>query len=101
MKITTDEEADLAYFRTKLESGLELTNAKNKKQLELIEDSIAIYHEHRPPNAEVTDLMKFGFSAEEAESLLDRHKYTHSIPNSFLVQTFMRKLQDGLDRRRP
>ncbi len=28
----------------------------------------------------------------------ERNKY-HSIPTSMLVQTFMRKLQDGMDRR--
>ena len=110
------EEQDLEYFRKNLRRGLRLGHPTKKleKQIELLEDAIVIYREQRPamkylsltPNEiEKNDIMvlveKFGFTEEDAESLIMHNKYVKRIPVSFLVQTFMRKLQNGMDRRRP
>ncbi len=110
------EEQDLEYFRANLRRGLRLGHPTKKleKQIELLEDAIVIYREQRPAmrnlswtsdEIEKNEIMvlveKFGFTEEEAESLLKHNKYIMKIPVSFLVQTFMRKLQNGLDRRRP
>ena len=50
---------------------------------------------------------RFGFTEEGARSIVQYNKYLKDIeylkwiPRSLLVQTFMRKLQNGMDRRRP
>lgn len=64
-----------------------------------------------PKQIEENEIMvlveQFGFEENVARSLVQYNKYLKDmgslawIPRSLLVQTFMRKLQDGMDRRRP
>jgi hypothetical protein len=69
---------DLAYFQRKVEGRL--PNERERYQIDLLEDAIVVYRlRHK---------------------LRQGDKYQH-IPASLLVQTFMRKLQDDVDRRRP
>ena len=77
-----DAEVDLEYFNMKLIRGLRAGDDIDKIRIQrkLLDDAITIYHLHRPPSID--------------------NKY-HQIPQSLLVQTFMRELQDGMDRRRP
>jgi len=138
------EEHDLEYFRKNLRRGLRLGHPTKKleKQIELLEDALVIYREHRtavelsggkvieaaedfsrryaahklkipltPEQIVENEIMmlveKFGFTEEQARSLAQHDKYLKDIeslkwiPRSLLVQTFMRKLQNGMDRRRP
>jgi len=76
-----DIESDLEYFREKMSQALISGRqfGKTKAQYELLKDSLVIYHLTQPARVD---------------------KY-HNIPQSLLVNLFVRKLQDGLDRRRP
>jgi uncharacterized protein YuzE len=100
MTIEYDPEADLAYFHKKLERGLRTPSAERiRKQIELLEDAVIIYRLDNGITDDVKEWMKFGFTKEEAAALMHKYRFTHSIPKSFLVQTFMGKLRDELDRR--
>ena len=96
------EVSDLEYFEGKLrraeKSGQNVDRLQ--RQIDLLEDAIIIYHEFRHPSSDELKLLKFGFSKGYIIRLLI-DKYEHHIPPSLLVQTFMRKLQDDMDRRRP
>jgi hypothetical protein len=95
-------DAELEQFEREADRGLYSNDQALQAKLALLEDAIVVYRERRVPNADVTDLMHFGFTSEEAESILNKYRYTHAIPKSFLVQTFMRKIQnEWMDRRRP
>ena len=96
------EVLDLKYFEGKLErarkSGHDV--GRLEKQIDLLEDAIIIYHETRRPLPDELGLLRFGFSKGYIVRLLtDKYGHTNLIPQSLLVQTFMRKLQDDLDRR--
>jgi hypothetical protein len=109
------EEQDLEYFRKNLLRGLRLGHPTKKleKQIELLEDAVVIYREHRMTPKQIVEneimmlVEKFGFTEKEARSFAQHDKYLKDIeslkwiPRSLLVQTFMRKLQNGMDRRRP
>ena len=109
------EEQDLEYFRKNLHRGLRLGHPTKKleKQIELLEDALVIYREHRMTPKQIAEneililVEKFGFEEEAARSLIQHDKYLKDIeslkwiPRSLLVQTFMRKLQNGMDRCRP
>ncbi len=76
-----DSDLDLEYFREKLarmEDGRSFQAMRARAQIALLEDAIKIYRLVSPPRED---------------------KYQHNIPASLLVQTFMRKLQNDLDRR--
>lgn len=99
MEFTTESE-DLAYLRKKaaFASGRQL--GKTLANIALIEDAIIVYRIKGRVDSDVLNLMRFGFTIAEAMRMLAREdKYQHTIPASLLVQTFMRKLRDDLDRR--
>jgi len=99
------EVSDLKYFEGKLKRAQESSGSDTdrlERQIDLLEDAIIIYHETRLPSPVELDLLKFGFSKGYIVRLLtDKYGHTHHIPPSLLVQTFMRKLRDDMDRRRP
>jgi len=100
MTIEYDATDDLAYFNKQLARGLAPARARMmKKQIELLEDAVIIYRLDHGITDDVKEWMKFGFTKEEAVVLMHKYRFTHSIPKSFLVQTFMGKLRDELDRR--
>ena len=100
MSAEYDATDDLAYFNKQLARALDPTRAGMiKKQIELLEDAVIIYRLDHGITDDVKEWMKFGFTKEEASSLMHKYRFTHSIPKSLLVQTSMRKLQDDLDRR--
>ena len=62
---------------------------------------LSFTHEMIAENGRMLLIERFGFTEEEAKSVLIHNKYISRIPVSFLVRIFMRKLQDGMDRCRP
>ena len=97
------EVLDLKYFEGELERARKSdisSRSRLEKQIDLLEDAIIIYHQTRRPLPDELGLLKFGFSKGYVVRLLtDKYGHTNLIPQSLLVQTFMRKLQDDLDRR--
>lgn len=83
MNTTSDEEADLAYFNEKLKRALSTNGpeviSRAQQQRDLIGDAVLVYRIVRLP----------------------REKRKYQIPTSLLVQTFVREIQHGMDRRRP
>ena len=79
MGYTREAEADLEYLRMKAACANGRQLGKTLANIALLEDAILIYRlRHK---------------------LQQEDKYP--IPQSLLVQTFMRKFQDDMDRRRP
>ena len=67
---------DWAFFSRRLALKKYLgIDVEREKQRALLEDAVVIYHLHQPAK--------------------------YQIPDSLLVQNCMRKLRDGMDRRRP
>jgi hypothetical protein len=77
-------------------------SATARNSVDILEDAILIYHAARSPPPEELELLKFGFNKGYVVRILtDKYGRIHQIPESLLVQLYMRDLQDGMDRCRP
>ena len=74
---------------------------KASKIINDFKNELRLEENERMLREELSEWTRFGFTQEEAMSLFLHNKYIRRIPASFLVQTFMRKLRNGMDRRRP
>jgi hypothetical protein len=100
-----EQEADLAYYSKQVDKYAKRGDCENaerwRKRLHLLHDAVIIYHERRGLDPDVLNLVRFGFTVAEAKAMVARQDKYHIIPASLLVQIFMRKFQNDLDRRRP